>query len=94
MNEFVRMELMRRGYSYRYHGTGYIEKAANAVIHAWGGHRPMLTKEVYPTIAKACNTSDMAVEKAIRDAVRRVEPGRKPGAVIFEIAAVGKAYAD
>lgn len=94
MNQFVRMELIKRGYSFRYHGTGYIEKAANVVIDGWGGPRPMLTKEVYPTIAKACGTTDIAVEKAVRDAVRRTEPGRKAGAVIFEIAAVGKAYAD
>ena len=91
--ENIRKELVRRGYSYRYAGTAYLERAAHAAAGTMMGRRLMITKELYPAIAKATETTPAAVERAIRAVVHRFEPGRTAGEVIYDIAA-GVDHAD
>ena len=93
MTNNARNELVRRGYSYRYAGTAYLELAAQAAASSLSGPRAMMTKEVYPAIARAANTSPAAVERAIRSVVHRYEPGLTAGDVIYDVAVgMGHAY--
>lgn len=89
----VRKELVQRGYNYRYAGTGYLEMAVYSAASRLAGPRPMLTKEVYPMIARLAETTPAAVERSIRSVVHRVEPGRTAGDVIYDVA-VGLGHED
>ena len=89
----VRKELVRRGYSYRYAGTAYLELAAYSAASSLTGRRPMITKELYPMIARVSETTPAAVERAIRAVVHRYEPGRTAGDVIYDVA-VGLGHED
>lgn len=85
-------ELMKRGYSLKLSGTWYLACAANMERKA---SRPLMTsKEVYPAIAKTAGTTPQAVEKSIRDSIKRVEPDRTNTEVIRELGWMNRQYED
>ncbi|MBQ6890596.1 MAG: hypothetical protein IJN53_06250 [Oscillospiraceae bacterium] len=82
MNMFE--ELMRRGYSTKVSGTWYLKTAAEMTRDA--GRPLMLTKEVYPAIARLMKTTPTAVERSMRTSIGKAEPGRTNTEVVRELA--------
>ena len=52
-------------------GFGYIVEAVDIISQLPDKNRAMITKEVYPRIAREDHTTVGAVEKAIRQAIKR-----------------------
>lgn len=87
-------ELIKRGYDDKYRGTRYIRAAVGLALAQPAARGISMTKEAYPTIAKVAGVSPAAVERGIRFAVAKAEPGRTNAGVVHEIAAVVRAYED
>lgn len=77
-------ELKRRGYSTKVCGTWYLKTAAELIREA--GRPLMMTKEVYPAIARMMQTSPVAIERSIRTSIGKAEPGRTNAEVARELA--------
>lgn len=72
--------LINKGYDPKRLGTWYL---AEAIAQTAQTGRPlMMTKEVYPAIAKEYQTTATAVERAMRGVVREVEPGKTAGEAV------------
>lgn len=89
---FLTEELEKRGYNEAWSGTQSIRQAIDYCLTA--ERTPAMTKELYPALAKAAGKSPAAVERSMRYAVSRAEPGRTVGAVVHGFTALCKAYDD
>lgn len=76
--------LMNRGYSTKHKGTWYLGEAISMTARA--GRPLMLTKEVYPALARRMETTPAAIERSIRTSIARAEPGRTCTEVVREVA--------
>ena len=84
--------LINKGYNPKRVGTWYL---AAAIAHTARTGRPlMMTKEVYPEVAKQYNTSIVAVERGIRTAIRDVTPEQSNSEVVRRIALEQMAHED
>lgn len=80
MKTLALVTLINKGYDPKHLGTWYL---AEAIAQTAAARRPlMLTKEVYPQIAKEYDTTASAVEKAMRSVVKRAEPGATAAEVV------------
>lgn len=77
-------ELKRRGYSSRMSGTWHLLKAVEMTRQS--GRPLMMTKELYPAIARSMGTTPAAVERSIRHSISHAEPGRTNAEVIRDVA--------
>lgn len=82
MNDYE--ELRRRGYSPKMCGTWHLLRAIEITREA--GRPLMMTKEVYPAIARYAQTTPAAVERSIRGSIARAEPGRTNAEVVRDVA--------
>lgn len=94
MSYYLNAELLRRGYDDRWKGTRYIRAGVEYTLGRPAAKGVYMTKELYPALAKAANVNAGQVERAMRYAVHKAEPGRTVGGVVHEIAAAVRAYAD
>jgi hypothetical protein len=84
--------LINKGYNPKLAGTWYL---ASAIAHTARTGRPMMiTKEVYPEVAKQYGTTANAVERGIRRANQDVSPEQTNSEVIHRIALEQMAHAD
>lgn len=87
-------EMRRRGYDMGLTGSRYLKGAVQMVAARSEMERTYMTKELYPTIAKAAHVDWRCVERAMRYAVRGARPGRTVRQELYDIAAVVRAHED
>ena len=87
-------ELSKRGYDDKWRGTRYIRAAVGLALAQPAARGISMTKEAYPAIARDAGVSKWAVERGMRFAIAKAEPGRTNAGVVHEIAAVVRAYED
>lgn len=87
-------EMRKRGYNMGQSGARYMREAVCIVAGRSPVERVMMTKELYPTIAKAAGVRWECVERAMRYAVRAAQPGRTVQQEMHEMAAVVRAHED
>lgn len=85
--------LINKGYNPKNRGTWYL---ASAIAYTAKTGRPlmMMTKELYPEVAKQYGTTGNAVERGIRVVVHQVEPGTTNAEVVRRMALEHMAHAD
>lgn len=91
---FLNAELQKRGYDDRWAGTRYLREAVRVTLTYPAARGVRVTKELYPAVAKAAAVNAGQVERSIRYAVHKAEPGRTVSGVVHEIAAVVRGYED
>jgi len=91
---FLDREIIKRGYKTNLSGTRYVREAVRIILDRPGPQRIQMTKELYPTIAKAANVDWRCVERSMRFAVKEAQPGRTVSQEVHDLAAVVRAYED
>lgn len=69
-------------------GTTYLRDAVNYILAQPPGKRPLLTREVYPAVAKKHHKGVSAIERAIRHTICHSDSDESYGTngdVIFEL---------
>lgn len=77
-------ELKRRGYNTKHKGTWYLVRAVEMTRDA--GRPLMMTKEVYPALAKQMDVSWEQIERSMRYSIGQTEPGRSNSEVVRDVA--------
>lgn len=91
---FLEVELKKRGYQPQWSGTQYVREACKRMMEETPPRRISMSKEMYPALARESNVSPAAVERAMRYAVHKAEPGHTVSGAVYGITAVCKAYED
>lgn len=90
---FLNQELRKRGYQDNWGGTGYV-RAAVRMVATEPVRKVPITKEVYPGLARAAGCSIAAIERMMRYAVHKAEPGKTVSQAVNEMAVIVRTYAD
>lgn len=87
-------EIIKRGYRPNLSGTRYVREAVRIILDRPGAERIQMTKDLYPTIAKAANVDWRSVERSMRFAIKEAQPGRTVTQELHDLATVVRAYED